>query len=121
MPWTYRQSSGELRYNGVVIETGYSGAGTGKNNPGMQHISNEGPIPRGLYRISNPHNSHHTGPFTLDLTPVNPSQTFGRTALKMHGDSISHPGQASNGCIIMRMSTRTTVWTSTDHMLEVIQ
>ena len=42
MPWEYSQSTGQLRHNGTLIATGYSGAGmnsgTGRNNPAMEAV-----------------------------------------------------------------------------------
>ena len=37
--WTYSQSSGQLKHNGILIATGYAGRGTDKNNPQSQCIS----------------------------------------------------------------------------------
>ncbi|MDR6492915.1 hypothetical protein J2797_002810 [Paraburkholderia terricola] len=121
MPWTYQQSTGKLTFNGELVERGYSGAATGKNNPAMQTVPNIGPIPRGTYRISEPHNSPHTGSYTLGLMPAAGTNTFGRTAFRMHGDSLRRPGTASEGCIIMGVQTRHRVWASGDRQLEVIQ
>jgi hypothetical protein len=38
----------------------------------------------------------------------------------MHGDSIAHPGCASEGCIIMGQKIRQQIWTSGDHQLRVV-
>ena len=60
--WTYSQATGQLSKNGVLIGTGYSGAGlsmaTGRNNPVMQAIPNQGPIPVGLYLIGGAYYLH---------------------------------------------------------------
>lgn len=61
MPWIYHQSSGRLYYNGSYVEGGYSGQGSGENNPGMQNMANVGPIPRGEYRIGAPFTHQHAG------------------------------------------------------------
>lgn len=121
MPWTYKQSTGDLLFNGEFVERGYSGAPAGKNNPAMQNVANIGPIPRGNYEIQSPHNSPHTGPYTLNLKPAPETITFGRSLFRVHGDSIHHPGTASEGCIIMGTATRHRIWTSGDHQLEVVQ
>ncbi|WP_111932006.1 tlde1 domain-containing protein [Paraburkholderia bryophila] len=121
MPWTFQQSTGKLSFNGEPVETGYSGAATGKNNPAMQSIQNVGPIPRGSWQIGAPHSSPHTGSFTLNLAPMVGTNTFGRSAFRIHGDSTAHPGQASDGCIIMGVHTRHRIWSSGDRRLEVIQ
>jgi hypothetical protein len=117
----YSQSTGKLfDSSGNLIGIGYAGNGNGKNNPAMQDVKCIGPLPRGRYTISNPHNSDHTGPFTLDLIPDAGNEMFGRDEFKMHGDSITEPGTASNGCIVMSRYIRDLVWNSKDHRLIVI-
>ena len=49
MTWTYEQSTGILKHNGVFIISGYAGFGEGKNKSSMQCVSNVGPLPRGKY------------------------------------------------------------------------
>ena len=49
--YTYSQSSGQLKFYGEVLGTGYSGRDKGKNNPAMQHVKNVGPVPVGEYEI----------------------------------------------------------------------
>ncbi len=44
--WTYRQSSGELLFDGKVVAKGYSGHGEGLNNPEKDSVRDVGPIPR---------------------------------------------------------------------------
>lgn len=120
MPWIYRQSTGDLSYKGQVVDRGYSGAAIARNNPSLERLPAVGPIPRGTYRVGPPHDSRKTGPYTLDLTPIKGTNTYGRTAFKMHSDSITHPGNASEGCIVMHVHTRQRVWGSNDWELEMI-
>lgn len=54
MPWTYSQQTGRLYRDGTFIGPGYSGRGTGKDNPGAQTQVGIGPIPRGTYTIGAP-------------------------------------------------------------------
>jgi hypothetical protein len=44
---------------------------------------------------------------------------FGRCGFFCHGDSIAHPGHASDGCIIQDLTTRHRMWSSGDHELDV--
>jgi len=121
--WLYEQKTGLLRSedNGIsLIAKGYSGFGEGKNNPAMQNAEGVGPIPVGNYTIGVPYDSPHTGPFTMSLTPAPANEMYGRSEMKMHGDSIQHPGSASHGCIIMPRPVRERVWNSGDHQLQVI-
>lgn len=118
--WTYEQSTG-LLLNGVgtIVGSGYSGAGDGKNNPNMQEMPDVGPIPCGWYIIGQPENTIDHGPYALPLFPDIENQMFGRSGFLMHGDSIPHPGAASEGCIIQERYVREAVWTSGDHRLQV--
>jgi hypothetical protein len=118
--WKWSQSSGELTYNDIPQGNGYSGADIGKNNPLMQNAVGLGPIPVGVWRIAGVYNSQRTGPFTLALMPEPGTDTCGRSAFRIHGDSIQHPGKASHGCIILPRAIRERIWTSKDHLLTVV-
>jgi hypothetical protein len=119
--WTYEQFTGRILQNDRLVGVGYAGSPQGKDNPDMQDVAQTGPLPRGLYTIEAPQNSPHTGPFTLDLTPDPGNKMFGRSEFRIHGDSIEHPGTASEGCIIMARSIREQIWTSGDHELHVVR
>lgn len=120
MPWQYHQSSGQLTFNGLPVGTGYSGMAAGRNNPAMEHVGHVGPIPRGRYRIG-PQTTHPSkGRLTMPLSPMGHS-ALGRTHFLIHGDSTRHPGQASEGCIVLDRTTRHTIATSADTVLEVLQ
>jgi hypothetical protein len=120
--FTYRQSTGEL-FNaaGVHIGTGYSGAPAGENNPAMQNVPDVGPIPQGKYTIGEPFNSPDHGPFAMHLDPDPENVMFGRAGFLMHGDSVEHPGAASEGCLIFSRQVREMIWDSGDHRLQVIE
>lgn len=55
------------------------------------------------------------------LPPEPGTQTFGRTAFRIHGDSISNPGTASEGCIILPPNIRIMIIQSGDTDLKVVQ
>lgn len=121
MSWTYHQSTGYLDDpEGVPAAQGYAGHGEGKNNPSMQAERNIGPLPTGRYTMLALVDSPHTGPDTIILEPHPDNEMFGRGEFRIHGDSVSDPGSASDGCIIMPRPTRIEVWHSTDHQLEVV-
>ena len=122
MAWTYTQSTGVLLdANENQIATGYSGSPEGKNDPTKQNIHDVGPIPRGSYTIGEPFSSSLHGPFCMPLEPDPANDMFGRDGFLMHGDSMEHPGCASEGCIIMQRPIREQVWASTDHILQVVE
>lgn len=119
--WKYEQATGALRNNGGArVAHGYSGSPAGKNDPTKQNIAKVGPIPRGSYTIGIPFNSSTHGPFCLRLTPAPTNEMFGRDGFLMHGDSIEHPGAASEGCIIMPRLIRESVASSRDSVLVVV-
>ena len=119
--WIYGQSTGDLYGpDGQITATGYSGARNGKNNPEMQDVSCAGPIPQGRYRLGSPFDSSQHGPFAMPLNPDPTNEMFGRSGFLMHGDSLEHPGCASEGCIIMPRVAREAVWASGDRSLVVV-
>lgn len=105
--WTYQIKTGKFfDPTGECIAVGYSGLGKYKNDETETTLHGEGPIPKGEYDIGPAHFSNHTGPITLDLTPRPDTLVFGRSAFRIHGDNINHPGTASHGCIILPRAIR---------------
>ena len=117
--WKYVQKSGEMFRGDELIEIGYAGRGNGKNNPDMQCVKDTGPIPRGWWTILSATDQGPTK-LSLPLTPDTQTDTCGRSAFYVHGDSISNPGTASRGCIILPRSTRRCISESGDTRLQVI-
>lgn len=120
--WTYQQSTGNIwDNNGEHVARGYSGAGASKNDPEAQDQQGVGPLPRGLWSIGQPYDSERVGPLALPLTPTADTETFGRSAFLIHGDSIAAPGTASRGCIILPRDVRQRIAASADRLLFVIR
>lgn len=120
--WTYEQKTGRLISNsGELVGVGYSGSPLAKNNPELQQIRDQGPIPRGMYMISAPVDTVTHGPYVLPLAPDAANTMFGRSGFLIHGDSVVSPGSASEGCIIMARMVREDVWNSGDHDLKVVE
>ena len=122
MTWIYSQSSGFL-YDpeGNLVAVGYSGAGEGKNNPDLQHKKNVGPIPRGMWVIGEAYDSENNlGPLAIPLYPHN-HDALDRTDFRSHGDSAAHPGEASEGCIVLARHIREMIILSGNRLLRVIQ
>lgn len=121
MSWTYHQATGQLE---DVLHwgcgAGYAGNGQGKNNPQMQDVPDVGPLPQGWYAIQPPVDTTTHGPYVLWLIPDPANEMFGRAGFGIHGDSIEHPGLASEGCIILPRVTREKIWNSLDHQLQVV-
>ena len=121
MCWTYRQVDGALLYpSGGILAHGYSGSPEGKNDPSKQSIAEVGPIPCGKYTIEHPEDTMGHGPFVLPLAPDEHNEMHDRAGFLIHGDSVEHPGAASEGCIIMPRLVREAVWASGDHALQVV-
>lgn len=120
--WTFQQSSGRLfdkTYHPVGI--GYSGHLEGLNNPDLQERQGIGPIPRGVYKIGEPHDTDSHGPYVMRLEPLPENEMFGRSGFLIHGDSRTAPGSASLGCIILNKVLRQQIWESGDHLIGVIK
>jgi hypothetical protein len=121
MPWEYSQSTGQLKHDGALIGTGYSGAGTtaatGRNNPAMQHVVDAGPIPQGQWSIGPAYQHPTHGPTVMNLTPVG-HNALGRTAFQIHGNNPTN--NASHGCIIMGPAIRSQIAASGDATLSVV-
>lgn len=127
MTWVYHQSTGELWKDGRYVSRGYSGKGRGKNNPSLQGVQGVGPIPKGRWKILAPYNSANVGPYAIPLEAMDSKygddkhQETGRSAFRIHGDSIKAPGTASRGCIILPRVIRERIGKSTDKILEVVE
>ena len=125
--WTWKQTTGELWRDGSFVSRGYSGKGRGKNNPALQNVRGVGPLPRGRYKIGTPRTSARTGPFVMDLFPIDATpgdavhDETGRSAFQIHGDSVRAPGTASSGCIILPRAIRERIWRSKVHVIEVVE
>ncbi|WP_160172464.1 tlde1 domain-containing protein [Caballeronia sordidicola] len=125
--WLYEQKSGHLFWSGTPvvtpIATGYSGAGTPKNNPDMQCVSELGPIPQGYYDIGDPVTiaaGAHEIPYAVPLTPAKGTDTCKRTGFYFHGESRTSPQWASAGCIIVGLDIRKKIVQSGDRVLHVV-
>lgn len=118
--WIYSESTGKLTHNGAVVSCGYSGLDKGKNNPAMQAAVGIGPIPQGRWNICYVKDSPNTGPFTIVLMPCPGTKTFNRSEFRIHGDSVTNPGSASHGCIILPRIAREEIWQSLDRDLTVV-
>ncbi len=118
----YLQSTGELfDGEGLLVGTGYSGAGIGRNNPALDSVHNVGPIPAGEYTIGAPEDlaGGPHGPFVLRLEPDPANNMHGRDGFLIHGDAIARPGSASHGCIILPRRVRERIALSGDDRLKV--
>ena len=115
------QSSGVLTRNGKIVAKGYAGRDWGKNNPNAQEAPGIGPVPRGDWTLTSVKNSPNTGPFSIVLEPCPGTVTFGRSAFRIHGDSIRAPGTASHGCIILPRHIREYIWNTDDRLLRVVE
>ena len=117
----WKQSLGRLFIGDQFISMGYSGAGSGKNNPSAQNVPDVGPIPVGAYLMEEPRDTDTHGPYVIPLTPLEGTQMWGRAGFLLHGDSVANPGSASEGCIILPRQARELAWgDGKDRLLVVI-
>ena len=115
--WMYFQRTGDICHNAQYVGHGYSGYGGYCNQWWAEDRANEGPIPRGRYKIGHP--THHRGPLTMRLTPVG-HNARGRTGFLIHGDSRLIPTGASTGCMVLPFDVRKKIADSVDTDLDVI-
>lgn len=111
---TWSQSKGEWRTpDGTLLFDGYAGGNCGAvpeaaNNPAFQYQPNVGPLPQGLYNISEllgpEHDPDHVGlkfgPNYCHLWESNAEQMRGRSGMLLHWDSPRRHQSASEGCIV---------------------
>ncbi len=119
MPRVYSQATGNLALEGNLIGTGYSGNGTGLNNPAMQDDPDIGPIPQGAYTIGPACHDPEKGPVVMELQPDPANQMFGRSGFLIHGDNFAMNHSASHGCIILGPDIRKQISASADRALTV--
>lgn len=102
----YQITGGLLLHDGIQIGSGYSGKGLHKNLPSAESLVEEGPIPEGTYSLGEAYDSGAHGPITIPLRPDISNEMYHRGGFLIHGDAIEHPGEASEGCIILPRSVR---------------
>lgn len=121
MNHVYQQSTGIWTLPDSTTWTGYSGNGQWKNDPASQCVKDHGPLPRGWYTIGQLiADGGHLGPDVMELIPDPDNDMCDRGGFYLHGDSISDPGNASDGCIVMAHTIRMLVANSGCTRLEVI-
>lgn len=122
MSWTYEQASGRLlSADGTQAGTGYSGIGSGLNNPDEQNVVDVGPLPQGQYTIGPPYDDPGgKGPVVMALTPDPSNVMFGRSGFLIHGDNANMNHTASNGCIILNLVLRNQIASSGDSSLTIV-
>jgi hypothetical protein len=120
--WRYLQKTGELfSPSGEIVGSGYAGKGNATNDPDQQCVTDMGPIPRGFYTILPAMTHPRLGNIALPLKPDDNNEMCGRSDFFIHGDSVSDPGNASKGCIIMNHTVRRMVSVSIDKRLRVVR
>lgn len=126
--WVVKQSTGELfAPNRTLVCTGWSGRREGKNNPAWQSVKGFGPLPVGFYDIGDAYNHPHLGPVTMNLTPMEGTNTFGRSQFACHGWAADNPEteineteESSHGCYVCLRTCREIIARSKDKQLLVV-
>jgi hypothetical protein len=83
----------------AYIGAAYSGDPRHVNDPRAVGDKGEGPLPPGVYELGAPFDAADTGPYSIPLSQIE-GESYGRGGFRIHGDSLSHPGAASHGCIV---------------------
>lgn len=102
----------------VKMGTGYAGIGDGLNNPQAEDVVNVGPIPCGIWAVSNPYTHPKLGPLCFMLTPL--TYMGPRKAFDLHGDnSTPDPKDGSHGCPVFNHDVRQKIADAKVKYLEV--
>lgn len=119
--WTYNQVNGVLAHDGQQVAIGYSGHPPHVNDAGAEDIKGVGPIPRGYWTFGEAVQHPALG-WAIPLVANIGTETFGRSGFWCHGDEIEQPGQglASDGCMIMNLTTRVLINSDLDKELNVV-
>ena len=122
MAWKYSQSTGQfLSPAGSGVGIGYSGHGSGLNNPAEQAVHMTGPIPQGEWEIGKFFDDPGgKGTIVAHLKPLPGTETFGRSGFMIHGDNAGVNHTASEGCLILPHVVREMVMGSGDRLLVVV-
>jgi hypothetical protein len=128
--WKFSTTTGRvfLDVDGLIkcVAVGYSGFGPGKLNPTMEAVPDVGPCPRGLFKLELiqadgvPVDYEHKKAPVFRLVPKAGTNLFGRAGFLIHGDSVSAPGTASHGCVILAHDVRERIRLSGVDELEVL-
>lgn len=117
----YNSKSGALDVDGEDF-VAYSGHSNGLNNPDAEGEIGVGPIPRGLYDVTQWYPQYKDkGPLVARLMP-NGHNALGRTGLLCHGDNEFMNHTASDGCIVAGHPARSAwfdAWTNGDKQVMV--
>jgi hypothetical protein len=98
--WVYSSGTGRMYKDDNYVWTGYSGHGSGLNNPVYENTPFVGPIPRGSFTFGMPENHPKLGDWAIPIIPDPGTNTFGRGGFYLHGDNSEHDETASEGCIV---------------------
>ena len=92
------------------------------NDPDYCSVKNTGPIPPGVYTIGEPYQNPNTGSHTMNLTPDESNEMFGRGDFRCHGDNPAMNRSASDGCIIRSPANiRCQIYTQGEKRLTVVR
>jgi hypothetical protein len=119
--WTFHIKTGAILNNGLKVGTGYSGYSDAANDSARVAEEAIGPIPPGKYKIGPAYQHAKLGPICMNLDPLPGTDTFGRSAFRIHGDnSTPDPHDGSHGCIVTGPAVRRAINNSRDRILEVV-
>ena len=87
-------------YSAELIGYGYSGQPTFLNDIHKENLQNIGPLPAGMYTITDVYDDPKRGDHTCTLTPMPGTKLYGRSGFLIHGDTATESHDASDGCIV---------------------
>jgi hypothetical protein len=100
--YVYSQSTGQLRLGDLLLGTGFSGSGNGRNNPKLERMFKIGPIPAGDYTIGNKF-TEADGAVRFELKPmVNSTNRWPREVFWMAADTTPPGGNPASYITLSR-------------------
>lgn len=116
----YYQKTGLITLFSKLIGVGYSGHGDGLNNPKLDTVVAVGPIPSGLWEITDwTITGHDKGPLVATLRAIALDKDSHRAGFLIHGDNKQQDHSASHGCIVASYSIRKQLFQSNQTKLLV--
>ena len=101
MNQTFNITSGDYGIDGQCVGSAYSGAPGHVNVAADVGLKGLGPLPTGLYTISEPYTDPEKGPLCFRLTPCGGQEMYNRGGLLIHADNASKPMRSSSeGCVV---------------------
>ncbi len=120
--WRYEITSGQwFRPDGSPFAFGHCGHGDAMNDPSRVREKGVGPIPPGLYWLTQPRAHPRFAAPAMRLVPLFGTETFGRGGFWVHGaNPTPDPTDDSEGCPVLARMPRLELADADVRLVEVV-